>query len=294
MGTNLSMTADIWMPLYVGDYLAATRRLDTEQHGAYLLLIMDYWKQGPLPDCDCTLARIVVSTLDGWRRLRPAIEPFFQVRDGQWHHGRIDRERTKAGEQYAAVLENSRKGVEARRRMGQLPKEPKVQPKVQPADDSGENQRRTTPQSQPPSPPESSSQPVPPNPQRGNGEDSQKTIFSLQSSIGKEFGRADGEAWGNDDERALAEIARRPSAFDEWQLVRCFRNSVPKDRVRFEGVASLRQVLKNWTDILDKVRTDYDPSGDVKARTPKPTKDAQGVPLTQERIDYLKACESAS
>ena len=46
------------MPLHVGDYLKETTHLDATLHGAYVLLIIDYWVKGSLPDDDVQLARI--------------------------------------------------------------------------------------------------------------------------------------------------------------------------------------------------------------------------------------------
>lgn len=108
------MSADIWMPLFIGDYLADTRRLDTEQHGAYLLLIMDYWKNGPPPDNDQTLARIIVATDANWKRLRPIVEPFFHIEDGRWNHKRIDRERARAKENSETFMARARTAAAAR------------------------------------------------------------------------------------------------------------------------------------------------------------------------------------
>ena len=66
--------ADIWMPLYIGDYLADTTRLTTEQHGAYLLLIMDYWRSGKLPDNDAVLMQITRLQPNAWSNARAMLE----------------------------------------------------------------------------------------------------------------------------------------------------------------------------------------------------------------------------
>jgi uncharacterized protein YdaU (DUF1376 family) len=87
---------DVWMPLYVADYLADTTRLTTEQHGAYLLLLMDYWRNGPLPDNDAVLAQITRMSPDAWSNARSILQAFFEQCDGKWKHGRVESELTRA------------------------------------------------------------------------------------------------------------------------------------------------------------------------------------------------------
>jgi uncharacterized protein YdaU (DUF1376 family) len=106
--------ADIWMPLYIGDYLADTTRLTLEQHGAYLLLIMDYWRNGPPPDDDFVLAGICRTTPANWKKLRVALVGFFTTESNQWHHSRIDREIAEAAASKAKAEAKASKAAEAR------------------------------------------------------------------------------------------------------------------------------------------------------------------------------------
>lgn len=83
---------DTWMPLVIGDYLKDTTRLTTEQHGAYLLLIMSYWVDGPPADDDEDLAAITGLDRKAWMKCRSKMERFFRVEDGRWRHKRVDEE----------------------------------------------------------------------------------------------------------------------------------------------------------------------------------------------------------
>lgn len=84
----------IWMPLYIADYIADTRHLTTLQHGAYLLLIMEYWQKGKLPDDDYGKVQITGLTKSLWRRNKPTLQAMFS--GPEWRHARIDRELEKA------------------------------------------------------------------------------------------------------------------------------------------------------------------------------------------------------
>jgi len=108
------MKADIWMPLYIGDYLADTSRLTTEQHGAYLLLIMDYWRSGRPPDNDQVLAQICKLSPDAWRNAKAMLKQYFIVEDGFWVHKRIESEIAAANENKEKRHERAIKGAKAR------------------------------------------------------------------------------------------------------------------------------------------------------------------------------------
>lgn len=96
-----------WMKFFPADYIADTTHLTTVQHGAYLLLIMHYWRHEGLPDDDQMLSRITGLTMAEWRRMRPVIREMFN--DG-WRHSRIDRDIREAKEAYQRRAKAGRKG----------------------------------------------------------------------------------------------------------------------------------------------------------------------------------------
>lgn len=108
------MSALPWMPLYPADYLADTRRLTTEQHGAYLLLLLDSWVSGALPDDDSVLARVAGMDAEGWAAMRPVLARYFQIADGMWIHARLERERIDAQAHAHASSGRGKKAATAR------------------------------------------------------------------------------------------------------------------------------------------------------------------------------------
>lgn len=99
---------DVWMPLYVGDYLRSTVDLTKAEHGSYLLSIMAYWDKGE------SLEDSKMRAICGKEYYR--VTEFYSMVDGRWHHKRIDEELSKARERALKAHEKSLKGVEARRR----------------------------------------------------------------------------------------------------------------------------------------------------------------------------------
>lgn len=108
---------DIWMPLYIGDYLADTMHLTTEQHGAYLLLIMAYWKNGgAIPSDDRKLMAICRLGSDAWSMHKHTLASFFDLDSDPelWIHVRAEKEMEKAGNNQEKRTLRAQKAAEAR------------------------------------------------------------------------------------------------------------------------------------------------------------------------------------
>jgi uncharacterized protein YdaU (DUF1376 family) len=90
------MAALPYMPLFVADYMADAAHLTTLQHGAYLLMLMNYWQRGkPLPNDDLQLSRIARLGKREWNANRDVLRAFFYEQDNMLVHSRVDSELAK-------------------------------------------------------------------------------------------------------------------------------------------------------------------------------------------------------
>ena len=80
MNTN----ASIWMPLYVGDLQAKFTRLSSEQIGSAVLLMMDFWKNGPIPNESHILMSVTKLTSPKTKSLLTTLKALnlFEEKDG--------------------------------------------------------------------------------------------------------------------------------------------------------------------------------------------------------------------
>lgn len=111
--------AKAWMPFWIGDYLADTMHLSTLQHGAYLLMILHYWRKGPIPNNRKMLRNITGMNDYEIKTSLPEVLNFFERVGGDDNdkflaHKRIDSELIKAQEIRANLSERGKKAINAR------------------------------------------------------------------------------------------------------------------------------------------------------------------------------------
>jgi uncharacterized protein YdaU (DUF1376 family) len=106
-----SKKPDVWMPLFISDYIVDTTHLNTEQHGAYLLLLMAAWMRGgELPNDDAMLMQICRLDKAKWKKIKPIVAAFFDVSDELWVQERLREEYLHAVKVNNAQVENGKKG----------------------------------------------------------------------------------------------------------------------------------------------------------------------------------------
>ena len=87
------MAALPYIQLYTADYLADTAHLTTIQHGAYLLLIFNYWQRGhSLNNANGRLASVARMSNEEWLLHEHTLAEFFEVVGDEWINHRIEED----------------------------------------------------------------------------------------------------------------------------------------------------------------------------------------------------------
>jgi uncharacterized protein YdaU (DUF1376 family) len=104
-----------YMQLYVSDYLADTAHLTAQQHGAYMLLLMNYWQRGKaLDNSNERLSHVARLSLEEWADAKPTLEEFFIVEGNLWTHARVEDDLEKIREKSAKASFAGTRSVVAR------------------------------------------------------------------------------------------------------------------------------------------------------------------------------------
>lgn len=209
---------DIWMPLYVDDYIADTRHLSTAEHGAYFLLIMHAWRKGgALPRDAERLRRIAGMSAKEWKASWPTLAEMFVETDGGFRHKRIDHELERAK---TIRDQRSEAGKSAAARMTPEQRKARAQTAAKARWDANENANEATNGEQTNSL-QDAIQPQPqPQPQPQQEEDSRKVsslppaAFAFSGRVIR-LNRRDFDQWAT-AYHAITDLAAELRALDDW------------------------------------------------------------------------------
>ncbi len=92
------MAREPYMPLYLGDFLAATSEWEGEEASLYLMLLAHQWALGSLPREPEKLCRICRWTRKNFDRYWPQVSQKFVERDGRLVNARLEEHRGRSAE----------------------------------------------------------------------------------------------------------------------------------------------------------------------------------------------------
>ena len=114
-----------YIQFYVADYLADTMHLTTEQHGAYLLIIFNYWQTGN-PVLKEDLAAVARLSNDRWISVERSLQRFFNDTGTHWQHDRIDADLETVRQRQKQASDAGRASAEARKRVNRTERQRKA------------------------------------------------------------------------------------------------------------------------------------------------------------------------
>lgn len=118
-GRQMSLT---WFPFNAHAYTGDTSHLTCEEHGAYLLLMLAYYRsEKPLPARDRQLAAVCKLSLDAWLEAKLTLAPFFREQDGFWFHDVIEETIKTQNLKMVEANERAKTGA-SKRWAGHIPK----------------------------------------------------------------------------------------------------------------------------------------------------------------------------
>jgi len=262
---------DIWMPVYIGDYLRDTMGLTAQEHGAYLLLLMRYWTERQLTDDMDELLATARLPVDARPVLEKVLGRYFTHEDGCYRQKRADRELERAAGVNRRNQENGRRGG----RPAKNPNETQTITQTEPK----RNPKKTPPQSQSQSQSQSDTAPTELAPKPAVPAPSERPIYHLFLHA---FTSANGETEG-DYQREGPHLVRRekralardgPEEFTKAVLVTFWRLTHGQDKF-WRAQPFLPSVLDSggiWPRVLKELEntrgaaTDYEAANEIAER----------------------------
>lgn len=101
-------------PIWVDAFLRDTLELEADEFGAFHLILYAMWSREAcnMPDDDRKLARVSRCSIRLWKsRIRPVLEPFFEIENGLWISTRLAKEALKT-EKFLHNQSNRKSGAD--------------------------------------------------------------------------------------------------------------------------------------------------------------------------------------
>lgn len=108
------MSKQPFLPMFVGDFLAATIEWEGEERALYALLLMNQWAVGSLPADTKKLAKMLGYTQKNFDSSWPRVSTKFIEQDGRLFNDRLEEHRAKTNSLAEKNSASGKKGAESR------------------------------------------------------------------------------------------------------------------------------------------------------------------------------------